>query len=63
MKAFTMRDGTETVAEGMEFSDSTTVIRWLVDDRPATMIFASLAAVVDIYGDSMQIDTTEEMRV
>lgn len=43
--------GTGKVAEGVEFSDGTTVVRWVTDHHPrSTVVWPNLAAVERIHG-------------
>lgn len=42
--------GTGVVAEGVEFSDGTAVVRWIVGDHRSTVVWPSLAAVEAIHG-------------
>lgn len=41
--------GTGAVAQGVEFDDGTTVIRWCGDDR-STVVWADMAAAIRIHG-------------
>lgn len=41
--------GTGIVAEGIEFTDGTTVIRWL-GDKPSTVVWDSLATAMAVHG-------------
>lgn len=59
MKLFTLQrtedvsgvSGTGTVAEGVEFSDGTVVIRWSVPDLPkSTVVWDSLDSALEIHG-------------
>lgn len=42
--------GTGIVAEGIEFTDGTTVIRWVTGDHRSTVVWPSIAAVEAIHG-------------
>lgn len=42
--------GTGVVAEGIEFSDSTVVVRWIVGEHHSTVSWASIASVEAIHG-------------
>lgn len=42
--------GTGTVAEGIEFSDGTVALRWLVGDHRSTVVWANIADVEAIHG-------------
>lgn len=42
--------GTGKVAEGVEFSDGTVVIRWIVGRHRSTVVWPNLAAVEAIHG-------------
>jgi len=42
--------GTGTVAEGVEFSDGTSVIRWIVGDHRSTVVWDSIESVEAIHG-------------
>lgn len=42
--------GVGTVAEGVEFSDGTVVIRWIVGEHQSTVVWPSIAAVEAIHG-------------
>lgn len=46
--------GTGMVAEGIEFSDGTVVIRWLTGDHNSTVIWKSIEDVVAIHGHNGQ---------
>ena len=41
--------GTGLVAEGIEFTDGTVVIRWL-GESPSTVVWASLSAAMAVHG-------------
>ncbi len=41
--------GTGTVAEGIEFSDGTVVIRWR-GDNPSTVVWAHRDAAISVHG-------------
>lgn len=41
--------GTGVVAEGIEFSDGTVVIRWL-GDKPSTVVWPSIQAATAVHG-------------
>jgi hypothetical protein len=41
--------GTGLVAEGIEFGDGTTVIRWR-GDQPSTVVWASVDAAMAVHG-------------
>ncbi|GAA4123193.1 hypothetical protein GCM10022215_29600 [Nocardioides fonticola] len=42
--------GTGVVAEGVEFSDGTAVVRWVVGEHQSTVVWPSLASVEAIHG-------------
>ena len=42
--------GTGVVAEGVEFSDGTAVVRWIVGKHRSTVAWESVAAVEAIHG-------------
>jgi hypothetical protein len=42
--------GTGVVAEGVEFSDGTVVLKWIVGAHRSTVLWESLAAVHAIHG-------------
>jgi hypothetical protein len=42
--------GTGTVAEGVEFADGTTVIRWCCPPAPSTCVYASIQELLAIHG-------------
>lgn len=42
--------GTGRVAEGVEFSDGTVVVRWLVGDHQSTVVWPGIDAVEAIHG-------------
>lgn len=42
--------GTGRVAEGVEFSDGTVVIRWTAGDRHSTVVWSDMAGVEAIHG-------------
>lgn len=42
--------GTGTVAEGIEFSDGTVALRWIVGEHRSTVIWPSMAAVEAVHG-------------
>lgn len=42
--------GTGTVAEGVEFTDGTVVLRWIVGEHRATVVWPNIAAVKAIHG-------------
>lgn len=42
--------GTGTVAEGIEFTDGTCAIRWLVGNHHSTVVWADLKSVKVIHG-------------
>lgn len=44
--------GVGTVAEGVEFSDGTVVLRWTAGDDHSTVVWASIGAVERIHGHS-----------
>lgn len=42
--------GTGVVAEGVEFSDGTVVLRWLVGVHRSTVVWGSIQSVLAIHG-------------
>lgn len=42
--------GTGTVAEGVEFTDGSAVLKWIVGDHRSTVLWESIAAVEAIHG-------------
>ena len=42
--------GTGTVAEGVAFTDGTTVVRWVVGEHRSTVVWPSVESVVAIHG-------------
>lgn len=58
MRTFTLQrevdvsgiSGTGKVAEGVEFSDGTAVVRWIVGEHRSTVVWPSISAVEAIHG-------------
>jgi hypothetical protein len=58
MKTFVLRrhvdvsgvSGTGDVAEGIEFSDGTVALRWVVGEHPCTSLWDSIDSVTHIHG-------------
>ena len=58
MRTFTLQrevdvsgiSGTGKVAEGIEFSDGTAVVRWVVGEHRSTVVGPSISAVEAIHG-------------
>ena len=42
--------GVGVVAEGVAFSDGTSVVRWIVGDHHSTVVWADVESVVAIHG-------------
>lgn len=42
--------GTGVVAEGVQFSDGSAALRWLVGDHQSTVVYASIEAVEYVHG-------------
>lgn len=42
--------GTGVVAEGIQFSDGTVVVRWVTGDHRSTVLWPSIESVVAIHG-------------
>lgn len=58
MRTFTLQrnidisgvSGTGTVAEGVEFSDGTVALRWIVGEHRSTVVWPNIDAVIAVHG-------------
>jgi hypothetical protein len=64
MKAFVLERAGDAVAEGLEFSDKTVVIKWAENTGGSLAFWPSLEAVQVVYppADGIRYEMTEELR-